>query len=241
VNSEDIRNRYRRDFTSEPIRPSSPGNPPTAKPPQVEQIDHAPPASPKPAVMAEPTIEKIQPIIQPVPQPARDLQAKRSRKKGKKLLTVLFILLCLVLAGGAAYIYYQKSSEVIPAKIKGQTNLSILYPSKLPAGYKVVKSSFNVTQGNVVAYYASDGKGNHINFTVQPRPKNFDFDKFYTQIMSDTTHFSTPVGEAVIGKANDKLLGSIATTKSWLLVTGSNSKVDAGSLQTALSGVKFSD
>jgi hypothetical protein len=241
VNSEDIRSRYRRDFTSEPIRPNSPGSNSAPKPPQVEQVHHAPTASPEPAITTEPAFEKIEPIIQPVAQPARANQVKHSRKNGKKLLAVLIILLCVAAASTAAYIYHQNSSEVIPAKIKSQTNLPILYPSKLPPGYKVIKSSFNVTSGNVVAYYASDSKGNHINFTVQPRPKSFDFDKFYTQIMSDTTRFNTPAGEAVIGKANDKLLGSLATTSSWLLVTGSSNKVDASNLQTALSGVKVSD
>src|SRR5204863_4632702 len=104
----------------------------------------------------------------------------------------------------------EAAAPAVPNKIKTQATVPILYPEKLPAGYKVIQSSFNVSAGGIVAYYAEDNSGHRLNFTVQARPANFDFEAFYSQILTSATKFNTPLGEAAVGTANDHLLGSLA-------------------------------
>jgi hypothetical protein len=224
MSDADLRGRFRRDFTKEQIgvraRSASKANPTSPKPP-------AAPTQPSPSL---PEVA--------IPQIESHVRKPKVRKNRRKLWLGLFIV-CLLGGGGAAFYQYSHDRQPVPTQVKQQAQIPILYPTQLPQGFAVVKSSFNVSSGNIVVYYASDNTGKRINFTVQPRPANFDFEKFYSQVMINATRFKTAAGEAAVGKANGHLLGSLATTKSWVLVTGNSDAVTADQLQTALSGMQL--
>jgi hypothetical protein len=239
VNDEEIRGRFRRDFTNEQISQDRK----SLNRPQAEAV----PAKPtevvsdavEPTKIEEPAIDDagLPPINFTVEQKMRQ---PRPIKHRRKILPVIIVFLLLAAAGGglAYHEYGQQKPPVIPQSVKTQAKIPILYPKTLPTGYQVVQSSFNVSAGNIVAYYAEDVAGDHLNFTIQARPANFDFEKFYSQSLSNTTRFTTSLGEGVVGTANGHLLGSLATTKSWVIVTGNNDKVTADKIQTALSNIQ---
>jgi len=232
MSDENLRQRFRRDFTKEPINI----NQPKASQGQMSEVKAAAPT----IQPAESDDFDTLPELNIVNSPPRPLpRAKRNFKKP------LLIFLCLTLVSGGVTAgiiglrAHQKPKEIVPLTVKSQISIPLLYPDKLPPGFSVVDSSFNVTNaGSVVAYYATDSQGNHLNFTVQARPANFDFNAFYTKILSNTTRFTTPLGEAAIGTGQGHLLGSLATSKSWVIITGNNKNVTADKIQTALSGLR---
>lgn len=248
---QDLRGRFRRDFTLEqignpgqsPVRPAPitdlrprPASPAATPTPVNQTPIQAQPAVPQPAAVAY-EAAPITPQLDPVESPHR---RSKSKNKAKRAIVLIVALLLIGGSGGLAFYQYSKGKQpTIPELVRSKTEIPVLYPAKLPVGYKVVQSSFNITSGNVVAYYAEDGFGHRLNFTVQPRPANFDFEKFYTQIISNSTRFSTPVGEGVVGRANGHLLGSLATSRSWAIVTGNNVGVGADKIQTALAGLEL--
>lgn len=246
MKDEDLRGRFRRDFTTEPIRS---GQPPRETPSQITEVQPPTPAAPVPIQTSPPSPNQPQPSLEPTPPiPQIKLEPTDSytrpikpvAKKSRKKLTAALLIIALgaAAAGGLAYYQVNKPQPLVPLAIESKTSIPILYPDKLPPGFAVARSSFNITSGNVVAYYAEDSAGHRLNFTVQPRPTNFDFEKFYSQIISNSTRFNTSLGEAAIGKANGHLLGSLATTQSWVLVTGNSDKVSADQIQTALNSLK---
>lgn len=234
MNEEDLRGRFRRDFTAEPI-PSRPASAPIR--PLNQTASQAPSA---PVAQAAPPVAATSlPQLDLPPAPSSNRPIKSSRRQSGKRITVVFtvILLCLAASGLAVY-QSKKSQPAVPVAIQSKSQIPVLYPSKLPAGFALAKSSFNIAAGNIVAYYAANQSGQHLNFTVQPRPANFDFEKFYSQIISNSTRFNTTLGEAAVGKANGHLLGSLATTNSWVIVTGNSKSVSAADIQFAISNLK---
>jgi len=205
--------------------------PPTALPVEAQ----SPPLEPEQIAKPEPLFEE--PIIPDFKAEPRTRKSK-PRKRGKTLVTGLAFMCLLAGAGGLAALQYHQSQPLVPPSVQTAATIPLLYPDKLPAGYQVVKSSFNISAGGIIAYYAQNQTGNKLNFTIQGRPANFDFEKFYSQIMLNSTRFNTPLGEAAVGTANGHLLGSLATPKSWVLVSGNTDKVSAESIQTALSNLE---
>lgn len=219
MRDEELRNRYRRNYSTEPII--------TAKPK---------PAAP---VAAAPTQTTAVPPLAPVSHSTIRHQSARP-KRGKRRLLIVFFILVLIAAGAGAYLY-QKSLVVVPANIVAQSDIPILYPSKLPAGYKINKTSFKVSNGNIISYYATNKTSSRLVFTVQARPPNFDYEKFYSSSMTDVTKIATPLGEGAVGTAGGRLLGSLATTKSWILITTSDKSGGSDKIQIALSSLKTTD
>lgn len=244
MSDEDLRARYRRDYTREPIK--SPAHPHKPEPTDLSSVQ---PEKPKPTPVAEHVPETTQHTHETAPLPRINIEeqpVRRTRRKNKsgrglfkKLLIMIFIIgVGIAIAAGGSYFYSKSHASSVPENIKSQSDVPVLYPEKLPAGFTVDKSSFNISGNNIVAYYATDSSGNHLIFNVQPRPANFDFDKFYSQVMTDATRFATPIGEAAVGNASGHLLGSLATDKSWVIVTGSNKNIDTDKIKTALSQMK---
>lgn len=256
---EDLRNRFRRDFTRETINRNQTkytGSTQTqtgALTPTVNDIEAAAPD--KSVETLAPSVPSAPPIPEtesptsdtlnslPLPNLAHPVaKPVKQRRRGRAKIVITSVTLCLLMAAGGGLAVYQYNNQsklpTIPAAIATKAEMPILYPERLPDGYQIVKSSFNVTTSNVVAFYAEDKSGHRLNFTIQARPANFDFEKFYTQIISNATRFNTSIGEAAVGKANGHLLGSLATTQSWALVTGNNDSVGATNIQTALNSLK---
>lgn len=229
MRDEDLRGRFRRDFTKEVI----------------EQ-------KPKPQPAAETKNDKQAPVEAdskdsgfPLPLPqitptAEKRRAKTRRRISFKKVAYTLILLALITGGvyGGYWYWSSKITLPIPSSIRSSAEFPLLYPSQLPAGYKINEGSFSTANG-VIIFNAADSSSNKIAFTIQKKPSNFNFDAFYKQNLADSTIFTTSLGQAAIGTANKQLLGSITTEQSWLLVTSTSKNVKTSDLKLILLNIKI--
>lgn len=225
---DDLRNRFRRDFTSGPIgqahRPLAPRPAPAPPTPQPLQ-------PPQPQTTAK-TQGPVTPSVSFEPQ--TKVKPRRRRKK----ILLIGILLLIIICGGAAVYWYKlrPPSSPIPADIRQSAGFPLLYPARLPAGYHINPASFANSKGAVI-FEADNQSGGKIVFSEQKRPATFDFPSFYKQGLGGASPFTTAVGEAAIGKANGQTIGSIATDQSWMLVTSAHQLPDE-SLRLVLENIK---
>lgn len=140
--------------------------------------------------------------------------------------------------GGAAGYEYIYMRPQVPANITSQAEIPILYPEKLPTGFRLVKSSFNINNGNIIGYYVQNAAGNRIVFTNQAKPSNFDYEKFYTTGLSNTNRFNTALGSGAVGTTNGRIFGSFTTSKSWVIATSNSKSVTTDMIQYCLTYLK---
>lgn len=220
MSDDDLRGRFRRDYTKEPIRQSN------AK----SETPVAPTKNKEAYDIQSPSLENIT---------RKPRKAKKPRKRFK-FFKIFFVLLIIGVLSAAGYSYYIQN-QVVPRKIQDQAEIPVLYPTKLPEGFKIVKNSFSVTNGNIISYYAQDHSNNRLLFTVQSRPSNFDFEQFYSKSLTKSTKFTTQLGEGAAGTAGDRLLGSLATEQSWILITANNPTITVDKIVIALKSLKKTD
>jgi hypothetical protein len=162
---------------------------------------------------------------------------RRKRTNRKKLLLII-LLLFIILGGGAGYWYkFRVTGTHIPASIKSSVDYPLLYPSKLPPGYKIVTSSFT-SANDAVVFEADSQSSDKIAFSIQKRPPTFDFPSFYKQGLGNATPFSTDIGEAAVGTVSGKPIGSFITDKSWMLVSSPSKNVTSSDIRLILNNIK---
>lgn len=133
-------------------------------------------------------------------------------------------------------LHSSKASAVPAATIKS-VDFPILYPGKLPAGFKVQPDSFTTSQ-NIVLYSATNSAGIKIAFSVQKPPATFDFNAFYRQGMNNAAAFSTSLGEAAIGTTVGHPFGSLHTDQSWVLVSSVSGQIQSSDIRLILQNMK---
>jgi hypothetical protein len=148
------------------------------------------------------------------------------------LATVACVLL-VACAGGLLFYKFDVSHNPIPKDIRQHTSFPLYYPAKLPNGWRVDEHSFQAT-GDVVTYIIKGSSGN-LNVSIQRRPETFDFTTFYDRSLSSTFQFATPIGQAAIGKANGRFIGSLVGDTSWVIISPSNQNVPQADIQSILS------
>ena len=163
-----------------------------------------------------------------------------ARKRSKKvwiIVTAAAIFLVAAVSGGLLFYKYGVSHNPIPASIRANSSFPLYYPGKLPAGWKLDKSSFYTGPGGVVGYIITGPDGN-LNITLQPKPASFDFNNFYTKQLSGTVQFLTPLGQGAVGKTDGRLVGSLTSSASWALASPSTNTVSESEIQTILTGLR---
>jgi len=222
---DDMRNRYRvpgQNDGQNPVR-------------QVhENLRHAyqpPPVPNLPAPRLQPAANIIN---QPEPEAHYNLPGQPKRLRPR--LTVVFIVLILLATAGVyAYPKYANANP-FPAGIRSNAGLSLFYPSKLPAGYTVDKTSINLSNG-VLLYSANNGD-KRLVFTLQKTPTAFDFANFYKQQLTGDQQYQTPYGQATIGKNSNHYLGSLTAGDTWLLLSSSGSQVSMDDMSLVMTHLK---
>lgn len=180
--------------------------------------------------------EPAQPVI-PLPTTApRPEYHRRTRPKRKKFLIVLVVILALASAAGLwAYPKYT-SQNPFPADIQANAGYSLFYPKKLPTGYSIDKASIVLDKG-IVNYIAKNG-ALHLVFTIQSIPPQFDFKTFYQQGLKNAQNITTANGQAVIGKVQDRFVGSLASGDGWILLSTNSSQVSIADMSLVLTNLK---
>jgi len=246
ANEDDLRRRFRRDFTTEPIRTR-----PHAQPRHNHQSDIAPkPTAPQTQSVPEPAIaksdaappEELAPPVQlpyldhitgghPKPRPVK-------RKKGKLRRVVLALFVIIVLAGVGAGIAFLKPQPAppappvqhFPAAIKSKMDIALYYPEDLPSGY-TVNNDFKIVQGNALYYTVKAPDDAVFYVTTQATPKDFDFQTFESKL-GNKSSFSTPVGGGTMGILNSNLVSSIRTDNGVWVTVNTDKLTDEDQLKT---------
>jgi hypothetical protein len=160
--------------------------------------------------------------------------ADRKRSSKLPLLITGAGLVLLLITGGWWLTHH--NSDPLPATIRSQVRFGLYYPAKLPAGWHVKKDSFAVSQG--VVFYLVEGTKGVVTVSIQPRPATFDYATFYEKGLSGTFQFTTPAGQAALGHANNRLMGSLVGDDSWVLLSPDSSDVPQSDLQAILSSLR---
>jgi len=220
--SEDLRSRYRRDYTNEPIRQ----RPAAPKPALNETVKPIPAAAPPSDTKAEtPLVLPLSTITEPA-APKHPRKHKRRPSVSKKLLITLALLLIVASGAGVGYYKFHKdqtsgNQAYFPPSIISQVSIPLYYPINLPSGYKV-NNDYKVLQQNVVYYSIKDAAANRYAVTIQPLPTSFDFNQFKGKFLKPD-EFSTTIGSALVGTAGANLIASIRTDdNSWVIINASN-------------------
>ncbi len=220
---DEMRDRYRmprRDYAAPVRRPMAPA--PSSAPPN--------PAAPAPVSQAP------QPQHEPSPYQAPARPPRRAKKR--RLLKLFIILLILAALAGGVFLAYRKYyvKNPFPADIRQNAGLDLLYPTKLPTGYTIDPTSMQQTNG-ILLYDATSGS-NRLVFTLQKTPSTFDFATFYKQQLQDNQQFSTPYGQAAVGKNSNRYLGSLVDGNTWLLLSTNTSSLSASDFTQTLNSLK---
>jgi hypothetical protein len=142
------------------------------------------------------------------------------------------------LAGICIWLLWFKSSRFFPeAIVESSSKFSLYYPTELPEGYYADKNSFSRAAG-VLTFTAVNQQKEHLNFSLQARPANYDFEGFYNLVLKDTFRYVTPHGEAAIGYAQDLTVGSILTENTWIIVSSGTKNLDTDDIQSVLVNLK---
>jgi hypothetical protein len=144
--------------------------------------------------------------------------------------TLLSLALAAILIGGAvSFFLISDNTNPIPKDIRKNSQVALYYPSSLPKGWKLDKTTFEQTQG-VVLYTLKSSKGT-IVISEQQQQDGFNYDQFYQKSLTSSSSVSTPLGSGAIGKLRGKAVGSITIDKSWILASSSTGSVDKSDIQ----------
>ena len=131
---------------------------------------------------------------------------------------IVIIIVGWAVAGFFFFRYRNVSKSANSPNPLASYSQSVNYPLYYPADTYIELSSRNLT--NNIVTYAIKYKDDEMFASIQPLPHGFDFNNFVRQVTGQTS-IRTPVGKAVMGELNGKLIGSITTDKAWFLLSTS--------------------
>ena len=156
--------------------------------------------------------------------------APHVRRKKTLLYVISGIILVLVaVAGWLAFSIYQSSHTQIPSSITAKAKFPLYVPAKLPGTYKVNQKSFAFDNDTLI-FSAKDLAGGSIVFSQQKQPKNFDFNKFYKEDMTNAKTLNNVPYASVFGKSKGATIISIVTDTTWI-IGSTSSPFDEGDMQ----------
>lgn len=144
-------------------------------------------------------------------------------------------IMLFIAAGVGAYLLFFASHDPIPQSIRSQASFTLYYPNSLPSGWSIDKSSFYADPSDQVVGYRLRGPDGNLNISIQPVPKSFNFNDFYSKRLTGTVQFLTLLGQGAVGTSENQLVGSLVTTSSWVLVAPSSKSITQGQIQFILS------
>lgn len=143
-------------------------------------------------------------------------------RRHQKLIIVfaaVTVVICVSLAVAFIALRSAKPQPPIPAAIAQKANFPVYAIQKLPKGYEIVPDSFKFSE-NVVIFEARS-ETQKISITEQQKPKNFNFEDFYQEQVTERAKladvpFDSNTGTLRDGKTN---ILSVTTDKTWIFVT----------------------
>lgn len=156
----------------------------------------------------------------------------------KRLLFYIACCFIIIAVSLAITFVFLIPHDPIPKNIRSQVSFTLYYPNKLPAGWSLDKTSFYADTNDQVVGYRLKGPSGNLGVTIQPVPKNFSYNDFYTRRLSYTVQFLTPLGQGAVGTAEGQLIGSLVTTNSWVLTSSNSTNIKSTDIQSIISNLK---
>lgn len=157
------------------------------------------------------------------------------RVRKKRYFIGVGIILALIAAGMTWY-FVRPPSSPIPKNISETVIFPLFYPTKLPTGYVINKTSFH-SDNQVVLYSLTKSGAPNIVITVQSKPNGFDFSDFKDKQLRSSKSIANDAGDTVVGLYADRIVGSLLSDKSWVLVNAP-SKVSAKDIETVMKSLR---
>ena len=208
---EELRGRYRRDFTREAIRER-----PSVRP--AESI-----ASPKADGHEAKETTNISPVhleeFDDANIPRRHRKVRTKRKNHWRLLALLVVLIIIGASGGLLFKRWHTKSNTshhFPNSIvQSQSAMQLYYPVNLPVGY-IVNNDFK-SSPNLVTYSVTDKGSDKFVLSIQPLPSTFNYDLFKQKLLNPD-EFNTSTGSALVGSAGPSLIAIVRTNENVLVI-----------------------
>lgn len=208
----------------------------TARPEQVQQ------RQPKPAPVAP--AHTRQPLEQrAMPRHAPTTKQSRTNKPKSKKKVVAFGLVSIVLVFGLMAVARPAVSIIFPSSPFSKdlalgAGYPLLYPGKLPSGYKIDKSSINKSTNGVIVYALKNSEGKVINVSLQQQPQSLNLKPLYDTMQNIRT-VETPAGETTVGITQDNMLTSNTLSGSvWVIIRAQPDTVKDQEIDAMLKSLK---
>lgn len=185
----------------------------SSRPPVGQRPAPAPAARPYPEL----AIDQNSSVAQ-FEQANRPSSAPFSATLRKQLLLVLVGLGAIVLGGIIWQLQAPPNNKLFSARDAAKAGFNLYYPAALPKGLSVRPESA-IIGDPVVTFNIYNKSGNPLPVTEQARPAGFDFAKFYKHNFQVNQQFTTPVGEAAVGKLQGINVCSLVTTTTWIMIS----------------------
>lgn len=166
---------------------------------------------------------------QPVYARPLSTRSQGSIPKGRKRRTarlhlkkpVAYGLLAAGLLGTAAYITLSLLSQPanpFTSDLSARITYPLLYPGKLPAGFRIDETSIKQPDDQVIIYAAKNEADTAINISLQPQPQNLNL-KPLLDNMQGVREIKAPAGTTYVGVSpQDRLVSYTMTGSVWVII-----------------------
>lgn len=170
--------------------------------------------------------------------PAKAAHQINRRPKRMIFKKLFFSVLFLAFLGTAAAWGYPRYMEKNPFPPNIQTNsqVQLFYPNKLPPGFEVDKTKMHFANGALI--YDAKKADLRLVFTLQKTPPNYNYTNFYQQDLKNLQDLNSPYGKAVVGRYQDRVLGSLVSGNTWLLLSTNSTSVTNDDMSLVISNLK---
>lgn len=170
----------------------------------------------------------------PVEQPTSALQPRP--KSRRKLSLKLFAAgACIGVAGllfAAGYgLKSSADSKSLPAKVTGQADYTVYFPSPMPPGYSYMKDTATFQIGQV--FYKFNNGRKRVTVKEEPVPNQ----KPNLSLLAGYRQFDTPIGKAALGSTFGQPIAVVVTNSTIITLNGTGGVTD-DELMTAVKNLK---
>jgi hypothetical protein len=150
-----------------------------------------------------------------------EVATKSHRLSKRRIITFVLIAICIIASAITVTIIRDRqhtNSTPFSIETRQAVDFPLYYPTNLPAGFTLDKTSISSTD-EVVLYNLKAPGDAIINVSVQKRPEGANLEAFYAQELSDVHSIPTTHGVVKIGKRGQSIFASLVTDTSWIIGT----------------------
>lgn len=143
-------------------------------------------------------------------------ESKQPQKRRVGWLSIAVVGIVAAIIGGGLWSLSQNNSSRIPQKFLSLP-FQLYEPDELPAGMSIDGGSFSATS-QALTYSIRDAVGQQLVVTEQPKPSLKEIEEFYSGQLSESSTFTTQIGQGTIGSFEGSGLVGILTDETWILI-----------------------